>query len=440
MADTKVTHTDDVVVHERATGEDAARFAAPAVLGRYQFIAFVVGLIGIAAAIIGMFLLPGDLRHLMFAYLTSFVFWSGITLGSLGLLCLSYVARGAWGVTIRRILEASIKTLPLMFLLFIPILADMWIGHGGHIFHWAHPEVMNPRSAEYDEILAQKLPYLTPLWFTVRWVLMFGIWGIFAYLLVYRWSPEQDRTGAPGLHRMFRYTAGPALVFFAIAVTFASVDWIMSLDPHWYSTIFGFLFMGGWALSAMSFTILALLFLSRFEPMRSVLTKAHFHDLGKFLLAFTMLWTYFSLSQFLIIWSANLPEEIPWYLRRMSGGWEFVGLAIFLFAFALPFLLLLSRQTKRTLPLLGTIAVLVIVMRLVDTFYYIAPEANRSHAKDAITYIGQLHVSLPYIAMPIGIGGLWLALFLWNLRRLPLLPINDPLLPRTLTHGHGHHH
>lgn len=435
MAEIKVTHTDDVTVHERATEADARRFAAPAALGRYQFLALVVGLIGLALAAVGMFVPPGDFRHLMFSYLVSYIFWSGVTLGSLGLLCVTFVARGAWGVTIRRILEASVKTLPLMALLFVPIVLDMILGHGGRLFHWAHPGVM-----EKDQILAQKLPYLTTHWFIVRAVLYFLIWGVFAYLLAYRWSPEQDRTGAPGLHRMFRYTAGPGLVAFALAVTFASVDWIMSLDPHWYSTIFGILFMGGWGLTAMSFTILVLIVLSRFEPMRSILTKTHFHDLGKFLLAFTMLWTYFSLSQFLIIWSANLPEEIPWYLRRMSGGWEWVGLAIFVLAFALPFLLLLSRTTKRTLPLLGSIAALIFVMRLVDTFYYIAPEANRSHDTNAISYIGQFHLSIPYIAMPIGIGGLWLALFLWNLRRLPLLPLNDPLLPRALTHGHGHHH
>ncbi len=422
-----------------AARERAARFAPPAALGRYQFIALVVGVIGVALAVVGMFIPPltpaNGFRHLMHSYLVSYIFWVGITLGSLGLLCVTFVARGAWGVTIRRILEAAVKTLPLMAILFVPIALGM---HS--LFHWSHEEVMNPSSPAYDAILADKLPYLTPFWFNVRAVIYFATWGIFAYLLAYRWSPEQDRTGAPGLHRLFRYTAGPGIVAFALTLTFAAVDWVMSLDPHWYSTIFGILFMGGYGLSALAFCIVVLVLLARVEPMRSILTRTHFHDLGKLMLAFIMLWAYFNLSQFLIIWSANLPEEIPWYLRRMSGGWEFVGFALFLFHFAVPFVLLLSRRAKRTLLIVGSIAGVVLFMRLVDAFYLIAPEANHAHGDPNVpTFIGHLHFSLPYLAMPIGMGGLWLALFLWNLRRLPLLPVNDPLLPRTLTHGHGHH-
>lgn len=420
------TYTDN-----HLTQAEEARYAAPAELGRYQFLALVAGVIGLVLAALGMFLLPpGDgFRHLMFSYLFSYIFWIGITLGSLALLCVQFVARGAWGVTIRRILEASVKTLPLMFILIIPI----WLGMGA-LYYWAHEDVMRT-----DDILRRKLPYLTPFWFIVRSLIYFFTWGIFAFLLT-RWSVEQDRTGAPGLHRLFRYTAGPGIVAFALTVTFAAVDWVMSLDPHWYSTIFGILFMGAWGLSAMSFTILMLALLSRFTPLRAIITPTHFHDLGKLLLAFVMLWMYFNLSQFLIIWSGNLPEEVTWYLRRMSGGWQFIGLAIFLFHFALPFLLLLSRRTKRTYTLLTAVAALIILMRLVDAFYLIAPEANHSLSENAPSYIGDLHFSLPYLAMPIGIGGLWLALFFWNLRRLPLLPLNDPLLPRTLTHGHGHHH
>lgn len=425
--------------HAATARADERRFDAPAELGRYQFFAFVAGVVGLVLAVVGMFLMPpGDgFKHLMFSYLMSYIFWIGFTLGSLGLLCVSFVARGAWSVTIRRILEAAVKTLPLMVILFIPIALPPAM-HA--LFHWTHDAVMNPSSPEYDSILAQKLPYLTMFWFWVRALILFGTYGIFAYLLAYRWSPEQDRTGAPGLHRLFRYTAGPGIVAFALATSFASVDWVMSLDPHWYSTIFGILFMGGWALSAMAFSILMLILLSRFEPMRSIVTPTHFHDLGKLLLAFVMLWTYFSLSQFLIIWSGNLPEEIPWYLRRMSGGWEYVGFLIFLFHFAVPFLLLLSRRTKRTFRLLASVAGLLVFMRLVDAFYLVAPEANRLHGADVPSYIGYLHFSLPYLAMPIGMGGLWLAFFFWNLRRLPLLPLNDPLLPRAVTHGHGHGH
>lgn len=408
------------------------RYVAPAELAGYQTRALIVGAVGVIIAALGA-LLSGTsgFKHLMFGYLTAYVFWTGLAVGSLALLMLQFVARGAWGVTIRRIVEASSRTIPLMFVLFIPIVIGMHT-----IFHWTHSDVM-----QQDVLLREKLPYLTSVWFIFRTLLYFATWLILMYF-INRWSAEQDASPREKLGNLMRNISGPGLVLYALTVSFASVDWVMSLDPHWYSTIFGMIFMGGWGLTAMSFSILVLTTLNAFTPMRGILSRMHFHDFGKFLLAFVMLWAYFNLSQFLIIWSGNLPEEIPWYLRRMTGGWEYVMTALVLFHFALPFLLLLTRMTKRNPRVLAMIAGLVFVMRYVDIFYLIAPEAMHKHGAPNPHHghmLGALEF-LPYIGLWLAIGGVWVWLFLRYLRSRPLLPVNDPLFERAITHGHGHGH
>jgi hypothetical protein len=200
----------------------------------------------------------------------------------------------------------------------------------------------------------------------------------------------------------------------------------MSLDPEWFSTIFGILFMGGQALSAMAFSIAMIMVLAGREPMSKIVSAAHLHDLGKLLLAFVMLWAYFSFSQFLIVWSGNLPEEIPWYLHRLHGGWQWVGLSLVVLHFALPFLLLLSRNLKRSAKLLALVATAVIVMRFADLFWLIAPEFSktgfRMHWLD--------------IAAPAGVGGLWLWLFIHQLKQRPLVPLHDVRLKEALATEH----
>jgi hypothetical protein len=222
--------------------------------------------------------------------------------------------------------------------------------------------------------------------------------------------------------RRLEAISGPGLILFGLTATFASVDWVMSLDPEWFSTIFGILFMGGQALSAVAFVIAVAVVLAPREPMSRILSASHLHDLGKLLLAFVMLWAYFAFSQFLIIWSGNLPEEIPWYVHRLHGGWQWLGLALVLFHFMLPFLLLLSRDLKRNARLLAPVACAIIVMRFIDLFWLVAPEFNKTgpglHWMD--------------LAAPIGVGGLWVALFAYELRKRPLLPLNDPRVEEIL--------
>jgi hypothetical protein len=400
-------------------------YTPPPGLDKFGVRAFITGLAALALAGVVAFA-TADLRGFLFSYLAAYVFWTGVTVGCLALVMLQYVARGAWGVAIRRVGESGMRTLPLMAVLFIPILAGM-----RRLFPWSRAE------AAADEALRIKRAYLNAPGFAARGAAYFVIWALLVYF-IYRWSGEQDRTGDPRLTDRARSLSGPGIVIFGLTVTFAATDWVMSLDPYWASSIFGILFMGGWGLSALTFMILALAALARFEPMRSVLTPQHFHDLGTLMFAMVMLYTYFAFSQFLIIWSGNLPEEIPWYLRRMTGGWQFVGIALLAFHFAVPFLLLLLRRVKRNARALGAIAAAMLLMRMVDTFYLVAPEAARSRAHYAGHFPG-LAETLLYAVLPVGIGGVWLAFFVRELRKRPLMPLRDPLLARALRHGREAH-
>jgi hypothetical protein len=351
------------------------------------------------------------------SYLAGFMLWLGIALGSLAILMLHHLTGGAWGMVIRRQLEAASRTIPLLTLAFVPLLFGLRA-----LYIWARPEVVAG-----DVILQAKQPYLNVPFFIGRAVFYFAVWNVLMYV-INRWSAEQDEGGRRpiGSERKFRQIAAPGLMAYGLTITFASVDWVMSLDPHWFSTIFGVLFMGAQALSAMAFAIVVLAVTSRYTPLADVVEPSHFHDLGKLLFAFVMLWAYFSFSQFLIIWSGNLPEEIPWYIERLHGVWGAVALLVLIGSFILPFMLLLSRDIKRTPRLLAAVAAGVVVMRLVDLFWLIAPRPG--HHGFPIHWLD--------VTLPVALGGLWLALFARELTRRPLLPVNDPYFEEVFAHGH----
>jgi hypothetical protein len=224
------------------------------------------------------------------------------------------------------------------------------------------------------------------------------------------------------------------MVIYALVVTFAAVDWVMMLDPHWFSTIWGLLFVVGWALSCFCFSVTVLAFLSQTAPMNGVLGKRHFHDIGKLMLALVMVWAYFNFSQFLIIWSGNIPEETPWYLARMSGPWMFIGVALILLHFAFPFLILLQQDFKRKPKLLASIASFILLMRLVDYFYMIGPTPRIDQSIPPGTFI----ISWLDFAGPIAIGGIWIWYFLGQLRSRAIVPVMDPFYERAIEHGKGH--
>jgi hypothetical protein len=412
--------------------ETATTYTLPPAFERYQKRALVVGVAALLATAVVAFLVAGPVQFFR-SYLVAYVFWTGVAVGSLAIMMLHHLSGGAWGLVIRRIFEAATRTLPLLAVAFLPIIVSLFWHpvHDGH--HLSLYEWSNHEAVEADKILKEKSLYLNIPFFIGRFVFYFAVWGALAYFLN-KWSLQQDHTGDPRVKRMMQNVSGPGILLFGLTVTFAAVDWIMSLEPHWFSTIYGMLLMASWGLSAFAFVIIVAAILARLEPMSAVYAPAHFHDYGKLLLAFVMVYAYFAFSQFLIIWSGNIPEEIPWYLRRLRGGWELIGLALILLNFALPFVLLLSRNLKRDARRLVWVALLIIVMRVVDMIYLIAPA---SHQEGSAPHINPLDF-LTMFGATIGLGGIWLAYFAWQLKQRPLLPVNAPDLDAALHPTGGH--
>ena len=389
-------------------------YAPPAELKRLSTSALLIGAVFTLLLLIGAFFDRGQFFH---AYLVGFVFWTGITLGSLALLMLQHLTGGAWGLVIRRVLEASTQTLPLMLILFVPIIFGL-----KQIYPWTNVTFMHETAA-----LQQKAHFLNPSFFILRSVIYFAFWSLLAVLL--NWlSLEQDRTGQKRIRKRLQMVSGPGLALLIISITFAAIDWVMSLEPEWMSTIFGLIFVAAWSLSALAFTIVMMSWLSKRAPMDRVAQRRHFHDWGNLLLALVMLWTYFAFSQYLLIWSGNLAEETTWYVARKHGGWGVIALGIVILQFAFPFLALLSRASKKSAHRLATLAVLILVMRVLDVIWLIEPAFDREH----------FHLSWMDIVAPIGIGGLWVAAFAWRLQTRALVPLNDPQLEQALEQVHEH--
>lgn len=378
-------------------------YSSPPEIARWQQRSLIVGIVFTVLFALGAIL---DLTQFFHSYLVAYLFWTGVALGSLAILLLQHLTGGAWGLVIRRVLEAATRTLPLMALLFIPIVLG-----ATQIYPWTHHEEM----ARTPALLDKERLYLNLPFFSIRAALYFAIWLLLAYLLN-KWSLQQDRTADRRFAKNMRMLSAPGLLLFVLTVTFASVDWAMSLNPEWFSTIYGLLFVIAWALSALAFAIAVMSFLTNRDPMSRLVRPNHFQDLGKLMLAFVMLWAYFAFSQFLIVWSGNLPEEIQWYLPRVRGGWGAIAVSVVFFHFAFPFLLLLSASLKRNARKLVMLAGLILVMRFIDLFWMIAPEF--SHAG--------FHVSWMDLVAPIAIGGLWFAAFVRQLGKRPLIPVNDP--------------
>jgi hypothetical protein len=373
-----------------------------------------LGLIG--GALLAICVVTGftDRDNFLRSYLVAFLFWLGITLGSLAILMLQHLTGGRWGVVIRRILEAGSRTLPLMAVAALPLLAGMKT-----LYAWSRP-------GQTDPVILYKRFYLNAGFFTGRMIFYFACWLLLAHLLN-KWSRAEDQ-GNFSLAKHMEGISGGGLVLYALTITFASVDWVMSIEPRWYSSIYGLLFMVGEVLGAFAFAVAVLVWLSRRKPLSDVVTPAHFQDLGSFLLTFVMLWAYLEFSQFLITWGGDLSAEIPWYLHRMKGTWGAVGLLLVVLNFALPFFLLLMRDIKRRAGFLLAVAALLLVMRLVDMYWMVLPAFGGSN----------VHLTWMNVVLPIGLGGVWLAYFMWQLQQLPILPVNDPRLERGAEHAVEH--
>ncbi len=378
---------------------------------RAQRNALIVGVVALAASLFGLF---SDPTHFWQSYLFGYIFWSGLALGCLGLFFLHNVAGGNWGVAIRRFIESGLQTLPLVALFAIPIFFALTT-----LYKWTDAAYKAEHFAT-----GHKAGYMNPQMFILRTVIYFAIW-LFSGLRILKMANEHDRTGDPALFKRIKARSAPALLVFVLTTTYAFIDWIMSLEPDWYSTIYPWLFTVGEVVMTFAFMIALLVLLSKHEPFASFVKPQHYHDLGNLMLAFTMLWAYMGLAQFLIIWAENLPDEIPWYIRRFSGGWGYLAFFIAIFHFCVPFILLLMRFMKRNPNRLRMLAIWMIVMRILDIFWVVEP-AFRQRG---------LEIYWTDIVAPIGIGGLWIAFFIRHLKARPLLASNDP---RHTYYAQGH--
>jgi hypothetical protein len=379
-------------------------------LAQYQSRLLTAGGVGLLVSVAGWFFNPTQFYQ---SYLMAYMFCLSVTLGCLALGMVHQLSGGAWGIVIRRPIGAAARLLPMMTLLFVPVVVGMH-----HLYPWTRAAIV-----ANDDLLQAKRAYLNVPFFLARAAIYFAAWNAISYWLN-RWSLDQDRSGDPQIARKMQRVSAGGLIVYGLTITFASFDWLMSLEPHWYSTIYGVLIMGGQGLSGMAFLIGVLVWLSRRSPLDRVIVKAHFHDLGNLMLAFVMLWAYFAFSQYLIIWAGNLPQEIAWYVHRLQTGWRFVGIALIAFHFVIPFVLLLSRTIKRDAHLIVKVAIGMLVVRLVDLFWLIAPEFHTNG----------IAVSWLDVVLPLSLGAFWLGCFISQLRRRTILPVHDPEFDEALGH------
>lgn len=398
----------------------AKDYSAPGSVDRLQRGGWGIGGIALVLALVGAVTSPGKFYQ---SYLFSYLLVLGLTVGSLGLLMLQHLTGGHWGIVIRRPLEAASRNIWLVLVLFLPVVLGMKYLYSGN---GIEPGWLNAPKTGMRALSAFQQKYLTPTGFLSRAVLYFAIWIILMWLFN-AWSGQQDANPGDGaIRRRMKMLAGPGVILYILAMTFAAIDWVESIQPHFASTIYGFIFVGGQAIVAMALMIVVVVLLAGSEPLASVIQKRHLHDLGKLLFAFNMLWAYFAFSQLLIIWSGNLPEEIPFYRTRLYGEWGVVAVLVLLCSFGLPFLILLSREVKRIPRLIARVAIWMIVMRLLDLFWMTRPDFT---SRALPTWLD--------IVVPIALVGLWIGFFAMNLKQRPLLPLGDPELAEAIAH-HEH--
>jgi hypothetical protein len=405
---------------------NAMTYNPPADIDARRSRALLIGAGALVLCAVGFFI---NRDQFFRAWLIGYMLWLGIALGSMGLMMIHHLSGGAWGIVVRRVWEASSRTLPLLTVLFIPVVLGM-----NRLYPWTRPELM-----QGDEILLHKTTYLNPTFFIARAAFYFIGWNLIAWRMT-ALSRAQDE-GNLDATRSMQWLSGGGLVFLALSITFVGVDWFMSLNPDFYSTMFGFLFMNYLGLAGLAFTIVMAAYLRKSEPMGALVRPSHFADYGKLTLAFVMMWAYFQFSQYLLVYAANLQDEIPYVLTRIDGGWQYLALFLVIFQFAVPFCLLLSRPLKRAPDRLVKLALWLLIVRVIDTFMYVTPEFSSAGANR--WFVTGEHGSVFFVnwldvVTPVAIGGIWFWMFYTQLRQRPLLPIGDPYLASALESAGGH--
>ena len=382
-------------------------------LSRAQMPALIVGVIGLAACAIGWMMQP---REFYRGYLPAYIYFFNIVAGSLGVLCLQYLTGGEWGLHIRRPLGAAARTMVVMAIFFIPIAIGM-----EHIYVWAAEGVPG-----HSEAMHFKQQWLTKSGWLIRSAIYFAIWILWAWRLrVLSLRFYEDRSPYTDLSRRSWSAAG--LLMIVLTLTFASIDWVMSLEPLWFSSMYGISFTVGAALSAFAFVTFLLTQLSKTKAMADIVRPSHFRDLGNLMLAFVMLWAYTAFSQFLLIWYANVKEEIPYYLRRQEGLWGGMAALLIAFHFFLPFMMLLIRNIKDRPQSIAVVTIVLLVMRFIDVYWLVAPAYYGPH----------FHFSIWTVAAFAGIGGIWVWAFIQQLKGQTIIPVHESWVDEALRDGVG---
>jgi hypothetical protein len=393
----------------------------PPVIKTIQLRSLAIGGVATVIALVLAFRNPAEFFR---GYLLSFIDWLGICLGSMIIVMIRHLTGGGWGTVIRRVLGASMRTLPMLVALFIPL---GWWGVR-FLYPWALDvhAIADPAIREHLEKHKFVLhDYLNVPGFRWRAAFYFAVWGLLIYFLS-KFSAEHNQPPLRDTSARFKMVSAPGIILYAVTISFAVIDWVMSLNPTWISTIYGLILVAGELIAALAFAIVIERILYRYRPMSILLKPSYVHDHGKFLLAFVMVWAYFSFSQWLIMWSGNLPEEITWYFRRLHGGWEYVGLFLVIFHFFVPFFLLLSRPFKRDITRLVWLAAWMLVARYVDLFWHIEPSFSEG-----------FKITAADLVIPCAMGGLWIAYFCHNLRAMPLVPAYDATAQDVLEQEHA---
>ncbi len=371
-----------------------------------------LGIVGALGSVLAYF---QDSKQFYFSYLTAYCFFLSIALGALFFVMIQHLSRAGWSVTIRRIAENLAANLPLLGLLLIPLLPGI-----GDLFHWSHATVV-----AVDPLLQEKSPYLNSPFFFLRSALFVLIWiGLSRYFL--KSSLRQDVTGDASISERMSRLAAPGLLLYALTETFFAIDWMMSLDAHWYSAMYGVYYFAGSAVAIMASLIVIAYILRKAGLLRDVINIEHYHDMGKLLYGFNIFWAYIGFSQFMLIWYANIPEETVFFLHRSEGGWKEFSLLLPWGHFAIPFIFLMARGVKRRLPLLFAGAVWLLVMHYVDIYWLIMP--NLHH---------HLHFHFADVTAFLFVGGLFLFFLVNRMKKQPLIPIKDPRLQECLNYDNG---
>jgi hypothetical protein len=375
---------------------------------RIPAIGAAVAALGIAGcAILG----PGNPKQFFFSWLMSFLFFLSLALGGLFFVLIQYASQGSWGIVVRRIGETVFATIPVLAVLFLPLLFGLH-----DLYPWSVPG-----AGEHDALLRWKAPFLNVPFFVTRAAIYFACWSAIA-LLYYNLSRGQDATDELAVSARLRKFAGPSLILLALTSTFASVDWIVSLTPHWYSTMFGVYFFAGSFIGFIALMSVLVPAMLRAGLLDAIVTAEHLHDIGKFLFAFMCFWAYIGFSQFLLIWYANLPVETVWFKARIEGSWKMVSILLMVGHFVVPFLFLMGRTVKRKAWTLALGGAWLLVMHLTDLYWQVMPTLHPEGVRP----------SLLDVTAFLSVGGCFVAAMGWLMRRQALVPLRDPRLPESL--------